>query len=249
MTCDPENSAHVVITGQTDAQATRERILRKLHIPDDLHTSFAIYRTELGGFAIGGALGNNQLLIDCQHFGDDHGSLRFLAQRANAPTDNLNIPVMPPSNATPAPPMLSSQSTVSPGAMHMPSTSRRTGSVSPTSDRLAHLAPLVNPLPDPNLAPPSRLQARPSALVLLPFIRRQPTSALELVVTQLRVVILLVDGHAPKGVTPTPPDTRSSPRRDANQFNDPAVASVVLVRAPNHARRPPKVDSAFERDL
>ncbi|KAG8686467.1 hypothetical protein FRC08_012497, partial [Ceratobasidium sp. 394] len=134
VTHDAENYVVVDITGQTDAQAIRERILSKLHIPDDLHPSFAIYRTELGGFAIGGALDNNQLLIDCQHFGDDRGSLKFLAQRADAPTDDVDIPVMPPSNA-PVPPLLPSLSTFSPGAMRMPSMSRRPGSASPASDR------------------------------------------------------------------------------------------------------------------
>ncbi|KAG9105773.1 hypothetical protein FRC07_009102, partial [Ceratobasidium sp. 392] len=115
VTHDTESYVVVDITKQTDAQAVRERILTKLHIPDDLHASFAIYRTELGGFTIGGALDDNQLLIDCQHFGDDRGSLKFLAQRADAPTDDLDIPIIPPSNA-PVPPMLPSLSTFSPGA-------------------------------------------------------------------------------------------------------------------------------------
>ncbi|KAG8770039.1 hypothetical protein FRC12_004558 [Ceratobasidium sp. 428] len=50
-------------------------------------------------------------------------------------------------------------------------------------------------------------------------------------------------------VTPTPPATRSPPKRDANRFDDSAVASVFSVPAPNRARRPSEVDSAFERDL
>ncbi|KAG9095706.1 hypothetical protein FS749_009960 [Ceratobasidium sp. UAMH 11750] len=85
-----ENYVVADITGQTDARAIREPI-----IPDDLHPSFAI----------GGTLDNNQLLIDCQRFGDDRGSLKFLAQRADAPTNDVDIPVMPPSNA-PVPPLL-----------------------------------------------------------------------------------------------------------------------------------------------
>ncbi|KAG8692121.1 hypothetical protein FRC08_009997 [Ceratobasidium sp. 394] len=106
VTHDAENYVVVDITGQTDTRAIRERILSKLHTPDDLHPSFAIYHTELGGFAIGGAP-DNHLFIDCQHFGDDRGSLKFLAKHADAPTDDVDIPVMPPSNA-PVPPLLPS---------------------------------------------------------------------------------------------------------------------------------------------
>ncbi|KAG9119097.1 hypothetical protein FRC07_006061, partial [Ceratobasidium sp. 392] len=123
VTHDAENYVVVAITSHMDAQAIRERILSKLHIPDDLHPSFAIYRTELGGFAIGGALDNNQLLIECEHFGDDRGSLKFLAQSADAPTDDLDVPLMPVSKA-PVPPMLSSFSKFSPGTMRRPSKSR-----------------------------------------------------------------------------------------------------------------------------
>ncbi|KAG8707261.1 hypothetical protein FRC08_000614 [Ceratobasidium sp. 394] len=136
VTHDAENYVVVDITGQTDAQAIRERIPSKLHIPDDLHPSFAIYLTELGGFAIGGALDNNQLLNDCQHFGDDRGSLKFLAQRADAPTDDVDIPVMPPSNAS-VPPLLPSLSTFSPGAMRIPPC--------PVAPETPHLPAIVPP--------------------------------------------------------------------------------------------------------
>ncbi|KDN38130.1 hypothetical protein RSAG8_09726, partial [Rhizoctonia solani AG-8 WAC10335] len=92
---------HVV--GHTDAQAIRERTLSKLHIPDDVHPSFTIYRTELEGFAIGAALDDNQLLIDYQHFGDDKGTLKFLAQRADAdsesPDADVPVPLPPPTIA------------------------------------------------------------------------------------------------------------------------------------------------------
>ncbi|CAE6416710.1 unnamed protein product [Rhizoctonia solani] len=139
VTHDAENYVVVDLTGHTDAQAIRERILSKLHIPDDLHSNIAIYRTELGGFAIGPALDDNQLLIDCQHFGDDKGTLKFLAQRADAPSESpdVDIPVpLPPPTIAPVPPALPSLSTFAPGAMRMPS-SRRPGSASPASDRLA----------------------------------------------------------------------------------------------------------------
>ncbi|KAG8689612.1 hypothetical protein FRC09_012349, partial [Ceratobasidium sp. 395] len=301
VTHDAENYVVVDITGQTDAQAIRERILSKLHIPDDLHASFAIYRTELGGFAIGGALDNNQLLIDCQHFGDDRGSLKFLAQRADAPTDDLDIPVMPPSNA-PVPPMLPSQSTFSPGAMRMPSMSRRTGSASPASDRLApdgHMGGYEASvsaisdfdLPDSeNTSPHMQTRSPIQTLHRQAASRRgrQPSSSSPIVRRQVRrrgsgsgtsdmspvapypqsgQQALPSQSSSPDrvsssssltatrpnerrgSVTPTPPATRSPPGRDANQFDDSAVASVVSVPTPNHARRPSEVDSAYERDL
>ncbi|KAG9092415.1 hypothetical protein FRC06_000112 [Ceratobasidium sp. 370] len=112
------------ITGQTDTQAMHKRILSsKLYIPDGLHPSFAVYRIELGGFATSGAPDNNQLLIDCQHFGDDGGSLKFLAYHPDTPTHDVDISIMPPSNS-PVPLLLPSLPTFSPYAMHMPEVPR-----------------------------------------------------------------------------------------------------------------------------
>ncbi|QRV74281.1 mitogen activated protein kinase kinase kinase [Ceratobasidium sp. AG-Ba] len=87
VTHDREIYNLIDISGQTDAKAIRKRILTELHIPEDLRPYFEIYRTELGGSTIGDALDDDGLLIDCQHFGDDRGSLKFLAQRVNTPTD------------------------------------------------------------------------------------------------------------------------------------------------------------------
>ncbi|KAG9122028.1 hypothetical protein FRC07_001762, partial [Ceratobasidium sp. 392] len=98
VTHDAENYVAVDITGHTDAQAIRECILSELHIPHDLRVIFAIYRIELGEFDIGTALDDNQLLIECRQFGDGRGSLKFLAQPADAPTDDLNIPIILPAS-------------------------------------------------------------------------------------------------------------------------------------------------------
>ncbi|CAE6478489.1 unnamed protein product, partial [Rhizoctonia solani] len=88
VTSDGENYVVVNLTGLSDAQAIRERMLSKLHIPDDLHPIFGIYRTELRWIAIGGALDDNQLMIDCQHFGDDKGTLKFLVQPTDVPSES-----------------------------------------------------------------------------------------------------------------------------------------------------------------
>ncbi|QRW03228.1 mitogen activated protein kinase kinase kinase [Ceratobasidium sp. AG-Ba] len=87
VTHDREIYNLIDISGQTDAKAIRKRILTELHIPEDLRPYFEIYRTELGGSTIGDALDDDGLLIDCQHFGDDRATLKFLAQRVNTPTD------------------------------------------------------------------------------------------------------------------------------------------------------------------
>ncbi|EUC54428.1 tyrosine kinase domain protein, partial [Rhizoctonia solani AG-3 Rhs1AP] len=115
VTSDAENFVVVDVT-QTNSETIRERILSKLHIPDDLHASFAIYRTELGGLTIGSALNDNSLLIDCQHFGDDKGTLKFLAQRSDAPLDSPDADI-----PAPLPPMPPSLSSFSPGTMGPPS--------------------------------------------------------------------------------------------------------------------------------
>ncbi|KAG8770406.1 hypothetical protein FRC12_004282 [Ceratobasidium sp. 428] len=77
------------LTGYADGHVVRERILSKLRIPEYLRPTCTIYRTQLGGGGIGDSLDNNQLLLDCQHLGDDRGSLKFLVQRAEPPI-NLN---------------------------------------------------------------------------------------------------------------------------------------------------------------
>ncbi|QRW00346.1 STE/STE11 kinase [Ceratobasidium sp. AG-Ba] len=255
VTHDAENYVVVDITGQTDAQAIRERILSKLHIPDDLHASFAIYRTELGGFAIGGALDNDRLLIDCQHFGDDRGSLKFLAQRADAPTDDVDIPAFPPAIA-PVPPMLPSQSTFSPGAMRMPSMSRRPGSASPASDRLvpeahsngyeASVSAISDfDLPDSeNTSPQIQTRSPIQTLHRQAASRRgrQPSSSSPVVRRQAQGLpsqssspdrvsssssLTATRPHERRGsVTPTPPATRSPPGRDANHFDESAAGVV-----------------------
>ncbi|CAE6446832.1 unnamed protein product [Rhizoctonia solani] len=115
VTSDAENFVVVDVT-QTNSETIRERILSKLHIPDDLHASFAIYRTELGGLTIGSALNDNSLLIECQHFGDDKGTLKFLAQRSDAPLDSPDADI-----PAPLPPMPPSLSSFSPGTMGPPS--------------------------------------------------------------------------------------------------------------------------------
>ncbi|CUA75626.1 mitogen-activated protein kinase kinase kinase [Rhizoctonia solani] len=107
VTNDGEKYVFVDLTGLTDSQVIRERILSKLRIPDDLHPIFDIYRTELGWIAIGGALDDNQLMIDCQHFGDEKGTLKFLVQPTDVPSEYPSYRTAPASGATTVPPYIS----------------------------------------------------------------------------------------------------------------------------------------------
>ncbi|CAE6471790.1 unnamed protein product [Rhizoctonia solani] len=269
VTSDAENYVVVDLTGHTDAQAIRERILSKLHIPDDVHPSFAIYRTELGGFAIGAALDDNQLLIDCQHFGDDKGTLKFLAQRADAPSESpdADVPVpLPPPTIAPVPPMLPSLSSFSPGAMRMPS-SRRPGSASPASDRLASNGY------EASVSGVSEFDTGEQDMARSPIqtLHRHPASRRGRQSTSWRVrrrgsgsevsPIVPQAGSSPEhlsntlsvnraqerrgSVTPTPTATRSPPGFDdgpSPHMNTPAIP-------PTHSRRPSEPDSAYEREM
>ncbi|KAG8711151.1 hypothetical protein FRC08_016249 [Ceratobasidium sp. 394] len=104
VTRDAETYFIANITGYTDAQSIRKRIFSQLRIPDNLHSTFALYRTELGALAIGSALDDSQLLVTCWQFGDEIGSLKFIAQSIGSSTPKTNFPPTTPSVApTPRP--------------------------------------------------------------------------------------------------------------------------------------------------
>ncbi|KAG8745039.1 hypothetical protein FRC10_009013 [Ceratobasidium sp. 414] len=92
------------ITGYTDPQSIRKRIFSQLRIPDNLHPTFALYRTELGALAIGDALDDSGLLAACRQFGDEIGSLKFIAQGISSPTPKADLPPATPL-VVPTPPL------------------------------------------------------------------------------------------------------------------------------------------------
>ncbi|KAJ7779003.1 hypothetical protein B0H16DRAFT_1500804 [Mycena metata] len=74
---------HVVeITGARSGASIRERIFSKLSIPDDRHSYFSVYQSEVGVLAIGGALTDSRLFEVCQQYGDSSGSLKFFVSTA-----------------------------------------------------------------------------------------------------------------------------------------------------------------------
>ncbi|KAJ7620172.1 hypothetical protein FB45DRAFT_929613 [Roridomyces roridus] len=77
-TSNGEQYRVVEITGARSGASIRERIFSKLSIPDDDRRShFSVYQSEVGVFAIGGALTDSRLFELCQEYGDSSGSLKF----------------------------------------------------------------------------------------------------------------------------------------------------------------------------
>ncbi|KAJ7437452.1 hypothetical protein B0H11DRAFT_625759 [Mycena galericulata] len=72
----------VEITGARSGASIRERIFSKLSIPDDRQSYFSVYQSEVGVFAIGGALTDSRLFELCQEHGDSSGSLKFFVSTA-----------------------------------------------------------------------------------------------------------------------------------------------------------------------
>ncbi|KAG9087932.1 hypothetical protein FS749_002549, partial [Ceratobasidium sp. UAMH 11750] len=96
ITHDAQNYTDVDITDHMgEAQVIRKRLLSSLAIPEDLHSSFAIYRTTLSKFTTGNPLDDDRLLIDCHGFGDSKGSLKFFAQHIGASPRPRPLPPPP----------------------------------------------------------------------------------------------------------------------------------------------------------
>ncbi|KAJ7834034.1 hypothetical protein B0H14DRAFT_2799618 [Mycena olivaceomarginata] len=85
----------VEITGARSGASIRERIFSK--------SCFSVYQSEVGVFAIGGALTDSRLFALCQEQGDSSGSLKFFVSTApDRPPQyepnyqEYNIPYRPP---------------------------------------------------------------------------------------------------------------------------------------------------------
>ncbi|KAJ7225597.1 MAP kinase [Mycena pura] len=85
VTVDSERYVNVDISGATNPAFIRERVFSKLNIYDEEEQAhFSIYRTEIGSFAIGEALTDDNLFDLCREFGDDRGSLKLLVSLSSA---------------------------------------------------------------------------------------------------------------------------------------------------------------------
>ncbi|KAJ7100886.1 hypothetical protein B0H15DRAFT_796564 [Mycena belliarum] len=92
----------VEITGARSGASIRERIFSKagshnLSIPDDRQSCFSVYQSEVGVYAIGGALTDSRLFELCQELGDASGSLKFFVSTApdRPPQYEPNYPEYP----------------------------------------------------------------------------------------------------------------------------------------------------------
>lgn len=69
----------------------------QLSIPDERQSYFSVYQSEVGVFAIGGALTDSRLFELCQEYGDQSGSLKFFVSTApdRPPQYEPNYPEYP----------------------------------------------------------------------------------------------------------------------------------------------------------
>lgn len=96
VTDDNERFSVVDISGVDSAEAIKERMFAKLHLFDADHSSFQLYRTEIGqSEASGPVVDDDALLVLCLQMGDDRGTLKFLLQQL-APPINSTTRAMPP---------------------------------------------------------------------------------------------------------------------------------------------------------
>ncbi|PFH50794.1 hypothetical protein AMATHDRAFT_144238 [Amanita thiersii Skay4041] len=137
VTADSERYVTVDITGAKNAAFIRECIFSKLQIcQDEEQSQYSIYKTEIGDFAIGGALTDDQLFSLCRDRGDNKGSLKFLISHKNAVVhEDPPRPYSPLISSVP-PPVLPS-SNIPPSPLRIKHRSRsRHGSVSSASEQM-----------------------------------------------------------------------------------------------------------------
>ncbi|GAC76617.1 hypothetical protein PANT_22d00113 [Moesziomyces antarcticus T-34] len=95
VTDDNERFAVVDISGVDSADAIKERMFAKLHLFDADHSSFQLFRTEIGqSEATGPVVNDDALLVLCLQMGDNRGTLKFLVQQTAPP--NATVRAMPP---------------------------------------------------------------------------------------------------------------------------------------------------------
>ncbi|KAK7056018.1 hypothetical protein R3P38DRAFT_3566357 [Favolaschia claudopus] len=82
LSANAEQYRVVAITGARNGASIRERIFSKLSIPDHSQFAFSVYQSEVGVFAIGGALTDSRLFELCREQGDSSGSLKFFVSTA-----------------------------------------------------------------------------------------------------------------------------------------------------------------------
>ncbi|KAH9064131.1 MAP kinase [Lactarius vividus] len=139
VTGDSDQYYTVDITGFRNAAFIKELIFSKLRIEDEEQTRYSVYRTEIGAYAIGDALPDEQLYELCRDHGDAKGSLKFLVANSSAVVHERNQPlsVASPTVSSIQPPVLIPSGNSMYSRPHPRQRSRsRHGSVSSASERL-----------------------------------------------------------------------------------------------------------------
>lgn len=119
----------VDITGAANAAFIREKIFSKLMISDEDQPNYSMYRTEIGSYALGDALTDDELLSLCLERGDEKGTVKLFVNQVHAP---VHEPI--PTPAIPLP--IETQSALTaPLRPKRPRATSRHGSISSASDR------------------------------------------------------------------------------------------------------------------
>ncbi|KNZ78521.1 MAP kinase kinase kinase mkh1, partial [Termitomyces sp. J132] len=84
VTTDSDWYVTVDISGAPNAAFIRERIFNKLNILEQDQSHFAVYQTEMGGYALGEPLTDERLFTCCRNKGDSKGSLKFFVTQVHA---------------------------------------------------------------------------------------------------------------------------------------------------------------------
>ncbi|KAI0257467.1 hypothetical protein BJV78DRAFT_38313 [Lactifluus subvellereus] len=138
VTGDSDQYYTVDITGFRNAAFIKELIFSKLRIEDEEQSQYSIYRTDVGAYALGDALPDEQLYELCRDHGDAKGALKFLVANSSAVVHERNhtSPAASPTVSSMQPPVVI-PSTNSPHNRPQPRqrSHSRHGSVSSTSER------------------------------------------------------------------------------------------------------------------
>lgn len=88
---DGEQYTVVDVTGAPDGTWIRHRIFAKLCVREQTRGQFSIYPSEVGSYALGGALSDRRLLALCRDSGDPSGSLKlFVSTSPDRPLSALD---------------------------------------------------------------------------------------------------------------------------------------------------------------
>ncbi|KAI0304802.1 hypothetical protein BC826DRAFT_978271 [Russula brevipes] len=138
VTGDSDQYYTVDITGFRNADFIKELIFSKLRIEDEEQSRYSIYRTEIGSYALGDAVPDEQLYELCRDHGDERGSLKFLVANSSAVVHEQNQPLpatSPTVNSIQPPVLIPSSNSVYNRPHPRPRSHSRHGSVSSASER------------------------------------------------------------------------------------------------------------------